>query len=98
MPNTISVLANGEAELIAGPQVCPLFRKPAVGHEIFGLPEAFGGCCFAYGLYALSDCEIHSIPLKDFDEFLRSEEIPRTRLIRILGLAVQMRQRLLRSI
>lgn len=98
VPSDLKILVEGHAVLVIGNSSADsaCIRKAADG-EIFGVTETLGRSPYQYSLKALTDCRIETISREDFENFLSKEKLPRSRLIRILGIAVQMRHLFVRT-
>jgi CRP-like cAMP-binding protein len=99
VPSDVKILVEGQAILVAGNATTDSLgvRKAANG-EIFGLTETLGHSPYRYSLKGLTDCRFDTIAKEDLETFLSNEKLPRFRLIRILGIAVQTRHLFARSL
>ena len=94
IPSSVSILCEGRAVLVSDtPKNENVLVRYADPHEVFGITEMFAEAGYSYSVRAVSTCKVERIERDDFDEFLRKEEVPRSRLIRILGIGLQLRQR-----
>lgn len=94
IPSSVSILCEGRAVLVSDTQNSEnVLVRYADPHEVFGITEMFAEVGYTYSVRAVSTCQVERIERDDFDKFLRNEEVPRSRLIRILGIGLQLRQR-----
>lgn len=89
-------MVEGHAVIVTGDDPPDeMYIRNAAEMEIFGLTEAIGQERFRYSLKAITACRVDLISKENFEAFLTTEKLPRARLTRILGIAIQIHQRLI---